>query len=189
MKMIQRFKALWFFIILVMVVSMACGLPKLLHHDRPELSVTIDPFLDSGCTEGTARKLECPAESPLADLSCRLLYRVPDLFGGLEPSYAMVSCHPDDDVFNPSETDESDYVYNDGCMRPRGVWYIVHMEGDFHMIKSRADLQKLFAPIETENEALSYAQTATGFSAYYDLQSKPGYRYHVDVLRKSQNFN
>ena len=51
------------------------------------------------------------------------------------------------------------------------------------LLKSRDDLQKAYAPITSEKEALSYAQAATGFQAISGFAAPPSYRYLVDKVK------
>jgi hypothetical protein len=48
-----------------------------------------------------------------------------------------------------------------------------------------SDLQSTYSPIDSPNEALSYAIAATGFEAYYDIQPQAGYRYDVKQLEET----
>ena len=60
--------------------------------------------------------------------------------------------------------------------------YVIWRNGEFLLLKNGADLQRAFAPIESEVEALSYAIAATGLGARYGLEKESGLRYFTDEL-------
>jgi hypothetical protein len=71
---------------------------------------------------------------------------------------------------------------------------MVYLDDTFQLIGSREKLRDLFAPIESADEALSYALLATGYSTKYEPEDyrlavpgdcdpgPKGYRYYVDTL-------
>lgn len=96
---------------------------------------------------------------------------VSDLYGGLEPKYPVVRCL----VFPDGILHENECI----ASRPGpggGVCYkaIVYKEESFTLIESRAEFVELFRPIETPEEALSFALLATPFRAHYALTDEDG---------------
>jgi hypothetical protein len=65
---------------------------------------------------------------------------------------------------------------------PTYIRYIVFKDNQFQLIKTESEFRKIFAPIETPEEALSYVLTTKNLSAYYGLARNPDYEYEVDVL-------
>jgi hypothetical protein len=64
--------------------------------------------------------------------------------------------------------------------------FVLLQDGEFTLIASIFELQAAYAPIESANEALSYALVATGLSARYGLQggeSTPVTYYLVDTIQ------
>jgi hypothetical protein len=55
-------------------------------------------------------------------------------------------------------------------------------DGDFDLIKGIPDLQRLFAPVESQVEAVSYAIAATGYWADFGFEAVKGYRYFTDSI-------
>ena len=52
------------------------------------------------------------------------------------------------------------------------VRYAIMQDGQLKVLKSIADLQQAYAPIESEDEALSYALAATGLGVRYGLTAQ-----------------
>jgi hypothetical protein len=79
---------------------------------------------------------------------------------GLKPAYSLVAfCEGN---MNPHIYEN--YVYT-------GV-YIFKINGQYVLVKSIAEMQTLFAPIQDADEALSYALLATGLVAKYDFETQ-----------------
>ena len=53
---------------------------------------------------------------------------------------------------------------------PQMVRYIVYQEGQFRLVSTFDEFRALYAPIESADEALSYALATTGLSARYNLK-------------------
>jgi hypothetical protein len=154
---------------LVSLFVVACGTPRIIEHPRPTLTVDADIFRTISQTK--------PCYSS-------------DLYGGLEPNYPTAYCYID--------WESGDNVNQ--CLRESGGFIriceqvMVYLDGTFQLIGTREKLRDLFAPIESADEALSYALLATGYSAKYESEDyrlavpgdcDPGpnrYRYYVDVL-------
>ena len=105
------------------------------------------------------------------------LYEAPDYYGGLIPKYKLVRAFSEVDTCN--------------CLNlSHGFWQvcesiIVNIEGDYLNLKSKEEFQKCFAPIETEEEALSYVAIWTNTIPVYDFDIKYRYRKFVKLLNKS----
>jgi hypothetical protein len=147
----------------------ACGAPSFVNHTPPELTVDFEPFEDSGCPLDRYNFRRCEADSPLAALGCDEIRQV-DLLGGLDPPYPIAECLSS--LYNGPE--ERDYLFRRGCMEPVAVRYVVWREDEFHLIETDDELRALFAPIETAEEALSFALAVQGsLSARYGLTYQP----------------
>jgi hypothetical protein len=79
-----------------------------------------------------------------------------------------------------------EYFYVRGCMRPQFARYVIQQDGQFVLLKSLADLQRIYAPVDSEKEALSYALAVTGYQAITNFPAPPGYRYFVDQVKDSR---
>ena len=173
---------------LLLLVTLSCNLPgrsrvKVTNHDAPPLTLSSEPFQQAGCVADEYGRWTCPAESPLADLGCTRFTAAPALLGGLSPSLPIALCQ-----ILPLEEGtgillpEGEYLYQDGCMMPIFVRYVVDTDGAFQVIKNLSELQAFYAPIDSSDEALSYALASTGLDAVYGLEYQASFRYFTKSL-------
>ena len=155
------------------------------NHPRPELNLDFSPFDDVGCPSDESGLRYCEEDSLLFVLGCDRIEKPSDLLGGLEPAFPIAEClfvplrHPD----QPDSIDaEGEYIYRTGGLMPIYVRYVIIREGQFQLIQSEEQFREVFAPVETENEALSYALALRNLSPYYGIELKPEYEYFVDDL-------
>lgn len=182
-------KRRWFCSILVLLLLCACeggggkG-PKVIHHPPPDLTVNVKAFLEAGCTADELGVLECETDSPLASLECDRLQEPSDFLGGLDPAYPLAVCRIEpfgrDGFWELMDTGE--YLYREGCMAPVLIHYVAYRNAQFQVIRTQEQFRSIYAPIETADEALSYALAVTGYSARYGLEVDPDLTYFVDVL-------
>ena len=165
--------------------------PQVVNHSKPSLALSnSDAFRDVGCPPDKYGFRQCEKGSPLAALGCDLIREPDNLLGGLNPHYPIVEC-----IVIPYQHDEQEpgkalvqfrdakqYIYESGCVVPVYIRYIVFRADQFQIIKTKEEFQAVFAPIDSENEALSYALAVTNLSAHYGLEAKPSYRYFADKL-------
>jgi len=108
----------------------------------------------------------------------------PDALGGLDPDLPVMACRA---AFTPGEErmQPGEFLYNDGCLLPDYIWLVIWQDGNYRLLKNIEDLKAVYAPIETPEEAYSYAIAATGLDAHFDLEPVPGFRYHVTGLEET----
>ncbi len=171
-------------LILAILLAPACrlaslNLPRVKNHAQPEISFPASEFDDAGCPEEYGRR-NCQPDSALGQLGCEQIRPPGELLGALRPVYPMRLCLV---LRNAGQQlDEGEYVYREGCLTSEYVRYVIQKDGEFVMLKSLADLQQTYAPIETEDEALSYALAATGLGVRYGMTAQRALRYFVDQL-------
>lgn len=178
-------------LIIITLASLACQLTssldkQVINHPQPTLPpIDLAPFEAAGCAFDEFGNGECPADSPFAGLGCDQLRKPDDLLGGLDPAYPLALClyyplqHTGQAQGDPFDEPR---FYNDGCMMPVYVRYVIYKDGDFEILQTVDDLSATYALVGSPNEALSYSLAATGLSAYFDQQRQPGYRYFVEQL-------
>lgn len=164
-----------------------CIPPKFINHPAPEMKVDFTPFGDAGCPlDNNGYYHRCEEGSVLYNLGCDQLAEVPDEFGGLSPVYPMVVCtyvpYWRDDVADPANTPESEYFYNDGGLLPLLVRYVIYKDGEFQLIKNPDEFQAIFAPVDSPEEALSFALANKRIYAAYGLKYELTYRYEVGSI-------
>ncbi len=170
-------------LVLVVVLS-ACSLPsislfkKIINHDPPELTVDNSYFADLACEYDPA----ClPPEMQRLDHPIGMVREPSNVLGGLDPAYPMIVAstvvHYGDEEF-PA-------VYINKCLGDQYIRYVIVVEGEPQLVDSVEQMAALYAPIESENEALSYAIATTGFSAVYDLHNFPRPKIYMNPIEET----
>lgn len=179
---------LWFAAGLLLCLAAGCsaagGTPEVRNYPAPgHLSVDAGLFQQAGCPLDDSGRNLCPPESPLGQLGCDYIATPGSYLGGLDPAYPLNLCWK---LGRGGQTLPRDqYLYREGCLLPQYVRYVVVQNGQYRLLQSLAELQKIYAPIVSPDEALSYALAATGLSAYYGFEAPAGFRYFVDRLEDS----
>ncbi len=177
-------------LLFILLVSLGCSLAdiplpfwpfqavRVINHPEPNLASEIEPFLKAGCSQGqNSGGFTCPAKAaPFTEFGCTTIRATTGL-GALRPDLPIMMCV----VNNPTRKPEVKGVYQMGCLLPQMVRYIVYQEGQFRLVSTFDEFRALYAPIESADEALSYALATTGLSARYNLKVE-AMRYKVSVL-------
>jgi hypothetical protein len=155
-------------------------MPRIQNHPQPDVFVESAGFDDALCPEKEGRRF-CPPESELGTQGCEEIRPAGDILGGLRPIYPMQVC-----LFGrpgaPAPPDD-EYIFREGCLLPKYIRYVILKDGRPRLIESKEELRQMFAPIENNLEALSYALAYSGLGVRYGLQPEPGLRYYVDELQ------
>ena len=163
---------LWMAIWLLIFLSACQSKPEFINHAPPNLAVPMDVFSD---------------DALLANFGCDEIQAPSSLIGGLEPSYPIAICaiqnipgEGREDL--AAEIDSGQFLYYTGGLFGSYVRYIIYQNGEFVLLKTEEDLRKLFTPIESPEEALSYVLAVKNLSASYGIQYDPAYEYEVDTI-------
>ncbi len=150
----------------------------------PTAAIENSPFDQSSCPVDDSGRNVCPSDSPLGQLGCEWIAAPDEALSDLEPPYPINICwlRGYGGQFLTSE----EYIYRTGCMLPQYARYVVQRQGQFVLLGSLPELQEAYAPISSEQEALSYALAATGLQAFVDFEAPPNYRYFVESVKDSQ---
>jgi hypothetical protein len=159
------------------------GEPQFIDHPEPEL-FSIDEALieEAKCSRRlSGTYLDCTFTSPLMAFDCHG-FRLPvEITSGLEPDYPIVA----ECLYEPNDTDEAndEYVYRAGCLYADNIGYIFEIDEEYVLVNTAEEMQELFAPIESPEEALAYAQMLTGMQARQDFYLEPEHTvYFTSVL-------
>lgn len=163
---------LWLAIWLLISLPACQRKPEFINHPPPDLTVSMDVFSD---------------DTLLANFGCNEIQAPPSLVGGLNPSYPIAICAiqyiPGEGTEElAAEIESGQFFYYTGGLFGIYIRYIVYQNGEFVLLKTEEDFRKLFAPIESADEALSYVLAIKNLSANYGLQYVPGYKYEVDTI-------
>jgi hypothetical protein len=179
-------KTLWFSLGMVFMLS-GCIPPKIVNHPAPDLKVDFTPFEDAGCPLNDSGYTRiCEEGSVLYNLECDRLSAISDEFGALSPAYPMAICtyvpYGRPDVAEPWNTPASEYFYNVGGPMPMLVRYVIFVNSEFKLIKNADEFRAIFAPVDSEEEALSFALALADVYTMYNQVFNIRYRYEVRTL-------
>ena len=88
--------------------------------------------------------------------------------GSLSPQYPM--------AFGINNSRSVPALFNNGCLQASAYSIIIKDSLGFQVINSINGLKKYFAPIESKEEAISYAYAYSGLKPMYEFDIKPNYR-------------
>jgi hypothetical protein len=146
--------------------------PKFINHPAPNFTVSFDAFNDDQATDA---------------LGCDEIQAPSNLLGALDPSYPIAICAI---LYMPgerseellAEIDSGQFLYYTGGLFGSYIRYVIHQNGEFVLLKTEQEFRRLFAPIESPDEALSYVLAIRNLSASYGSQYNPAYEYEVDTI-------
>lgn len=149
-------------------------------HPTPEFTVDNSRFAELGCFDSA----DClPTDLKDIEHPVGSIYALDNTYGGLDPKFPMAKTGImsfDYDTVIPA-------VYTEGCMGTYYVRYLVEVDGEMRLIDSAEGMQQLYAPIENEDEALSYAVAITGLTPLNDLDMHPFYKRYTRPLIESHS--
>jgi hypothetical protein len=143
------------------------------------LTVDTGPFENAGCSK-TSGYWRCEEGTQLKAMGCDFI-EASDLLGGLSPAYPLVVCETRL-TQRPTDQQMLEYLYRGGCLVSELARLVVYKEGQFQLIRNLDELKAAFAPVDTPDEALSYALAATGLTPVYGIKVESRYRYFVSSL-------
>jgi hypothetical protein len=155
---------------------------KVFSHEKPTTQpVDITFFQNEGCTWQTENYAACAETSVFKKMGCSAIYRPSEYYSLLTPSVPLVECNylP---LYQESPDQNPEGLYNSGCSMPSLMRLIAYQDGNYILVKNIADLQALFTPVESAEEALGYAVAATGAQPLFGFEAPKEYRYEVDTL-------
>lgn len=154
------------------------SLPEMIHYDMPAFPSLLE-MPNTGCVDDRNGWITCPEDSEPGILGCVSITPLNDTYGGLDPALPIMSCRMD---MMMEDLPEDEYLYNIGCPTNLYVRMLAYRDGKFEVIKGVPDLQKVFAPIESSTEAISYAVAATGYWAGFQMEADENLRYLAEKI-------
>lgn len=160
-------------LLIALFLLTGCGTSqKVIQHPAPALKVDNSYFSGLGCFSDPS----CLPQN-LQDIEHPIDYisEPADILGGLTPALplAVASAHG----FTPE--DEIPAVYVNHCMIQQYVRYLVYVGGEIRLVDSVEGLASIYAPVDSPDEALSFAITSTGLSGVYDLHENRELKFYV----------
>jgi len=147
---------------------------SVIEHPRPSPAANTQGFSDVGC-EGQLSAASC---AELIALGCDVIWPTYQ-FGGLKPAQAVMSCIHED--VKPAN---KEYFTQGMCLDRSYHSYVIFQNGKYQLAKE-AEFRSVFAPIESADEALSYALAVTEFFPDYDVEISPYNVYLVETIEET----
>jgi hypothetical protein len=135
------------------------------------INIDFNSFIDAGCfVDGY--NLDCSNLGLDQRFGCIWISNASAALGNLSPTLSLVECHirSEDYDFNSSEG-----IVREGCMMPMYRRFIAMQDEEFKLISTKEEFKSLFAPVETKEEALSFAVALTSSFPKYDVSAPEGY--------------
>jgi hypothetical protein len=149
--------------------------PTLIPRPKPDLSIDLQVLRDAGCAIDWGRysgAWVCPNNAAIKALGCDTL--APDnLFAGFTPYYPVMRCR----TFHSPPPDQEYFR----CMGYAYGSYLLFKDGQYRLIANQSELQDLFAPVESSDEALAFALVATDLAAKFNLD-RIGGEYYAETI-------
>lgn len=149
---------------------------EIIVYEKPKLKDITDSSILKGpfCSIDKDGYRSCRVvESQRKVFKCNEIYATDALLGGLDPAYPIATCF----------TSEWNYVQRSkACILGLGNAYIIERDGQYELLDSPKKFKAAFAPIESENEAFSYAIAVTKYDAVYHQETSADYEYFVEKL-------
>ena len=170
-------------IAIFLLASCQFGSLKIINHEKPNIQTDFSPFKNIGCNEshGYENWYRCEEGSPLLDLGCNSIENMP-LLGGLTPGYPIAACTLEIDETVWTADIPTDCIYNDGGFITLCHRFVIYKEGKYQVVKTMNDFRKLFAPVDSPDEALSFALAFNDYFASYGQTKRDDYVYSVKEL-------
>lgn len=133
-----------------------------------EASLSSD-FLNSGCVID-GYKLNCSSLGLEQRFGCYEVANASAELEALDPRLPIVEC---DTLATESSGREG--LVRTGCMLAGYRNYIIEKDGDFRLIRSREEFAALYAPVQSQREAMAFAVALTNSFPLYDTAPPEGY--------------
>lgn len=171
-------KLLQLSLFIMLALLSGCRRASLIEHEKPGMLADDSFFVDSKCYNNAS----CvPAAITGFDPSLDSIQSPPDSLGGLTPAYPLAVTTRN--WFQ--EIPDFQAVFVDRCLVTTYTRYLVVVDGTVQLVDSVEDLASLYAPVNSESEALSYALASTGLSARFDLESIDNIQIFNDPLEET----
>ena len=130
---------------------------------------------EAAAKEGLLGKETTPSilgvdSSSFIESGCSQIFNISEALGGLSPKLPMAEC------LAPIEDENlEEGIVREGCLLPVYRRYIVKQDGEFKLIRTKAEFRSLYAPVQTPQEALSFAVALTDSFPRYDTSPPEDY--------------
>ncbi len=145
--------------------------------DYPPLDWAINGqrLRDTGCVEKLQES--CPA---LVALGCDEINTPRFYLGGLQPPDVIMEC-----IHEKGDPPNQEYFKQLSGLDTRYRSYALYEDGTYRLLIKKTEFKEVFAPVESAEEAISYAMAMTSLAARFDLDPDANVDYLVDVIEET----
>lgn len=163
------------FVLALLLLAGCAQQPTVVDYPPLDWSVNGQRLKDTGCA-GDLRE-DCPE---LAALGCDAIETPGFFLGGLQPPLAVMEC-----VHEVSEPPDREHFKQPPGLDTRYRSYVVIQDGTYRLIINRSEFKQIFAPVESSDEALSYAMAMTSLGARFDIDPAAKVEYLADRIEET----
>lgn len=177
----QKARFLMSLILGFILVSLTVLIPQFESTAKNHRSATVDisGFIQAGCVQ-EAESLNCSKINLEEKFSCERIIPPADALSGLSPALPIVECT----FINRNTSTTSEGILRKGCRLPLYNKYIVlTSDNEFQEIATKEEFQKVFGPVETPKEALSFAVALTESYPRYKISIPKEFRVFVPKIK------
>lgn len=181
MKDVTFMKRLFLIFVLSFSITLlsTCSLPS------QKVSVIEYPSLDWAINTKIFEQIGCTGKlqetcTELIALGCDEIRGSRFHLGGLQPPYAVMEC-----IHESGEPPNREYFKQQSGLDTRYRSYVIEQGGKYRLIIKKSEFKKIFAPVESTDEAISYAMAMTSLEARFDIDPNANVDYLVDVIHET----
>ncbi|BAP55577.1 hypothetical protein THII_1280 [Thioploca ingrica] len=166
--------------------DLSSPLPQLINHSRPPIQMDINTLLNRFQCQQTQTQVLSGCDNLRTQMGCDQLELPNPLWGAVTPLYPLIACIIFQTPPVVEKMEREGYMTQHQGKPSYYRRYVIWKDEKFQLLKNLDELQRLFAPIDSAQEALSYALMATPFQAQYNQTLNPKYRYYVNRIEDTQ---
>jgi len=162
--------------------DLSSPLPQLINHSHPSIQMDINTLLNRFHCQQTETQVISGCDHLRTQMGCDQFELPNPLWGAVTPLYPLIACIIFQTPSVVEKMEREGYLTQHQNKPSYYRRYVIWKDDQFQLLKNLDELQRLLAPIDSAEEALSYALMATPFQAQYNQTLNPKYRYYVNRI-------
>ena len=146
-----------------------------------EQGIQLQKFFDAGCFTDSQGDLDCQSASFVSEFKCESYILLTEQGENLNPKLVLLECPVVMQNYNVG-----DYFNCDGGFIYTCLSYVTFHDNQFVNIKNPEEFAAVFAPIESEEEALDFALLS--YDGLDKVQNKSGVLFEARSEKSGENF-
>lgn len=164
---IRKIHIVMFLILVVILTGWSYFIPIFENKPGHNMNINISAFIDAGCIKEKGY-LNCSSINLEKKYTCDRIAIPSKYLGGLTPKVSIAEC-----ISSLQEGDE----FFKGLQQ--SYKYIISDNASFRVIRTKEGFKKFFSPVQTPEEALSFAVSFTGSYPMYNTTMPKYFRFFV----------